>query len=146
MAQSSAISGVKMKFQVSLDGGVNYSDITEQNDISLDITPITDDATNKTTSVDLSGTVWREPVVVALEWSGQANCNNLQDVVQNGIRSAAIAGTRLWIKCFPEVGSGKEVYTGLAIFGVQLSGPNTNLQRGVYNLTGSGPLTRSAQS
>lgn len=145
MAQSAAISGVKFKYQVSLDGGSNYSDVTEQNDVSLNIEPITDDATNKGTSVAGDGTVWEEPVVVAMRWSGQVNVNRLDETVQNGIRAAVMTGTRLWIKAMPEVGSGKEVYTGLAIFRLQNNGPNTNLQRGVYDLTGSGPLTRSTQ-
>lgn len=146
MADSAAISGAKFKFSVSFDGGVNYTIVSEQQDVSLNINPITDDATNKTTSPDGNDTVWREPVVVGMEWDGQVNCDRLDDSTQQQMRAAAIAGTRLWFRMMPEVGSGKEVYTGKAILRLQQSGAVLNLQRNVYDLTGSGPLSRGTQA
>ncbi len=142
---SSAVAGFKSFVKVSSDGGSTWSNVSEQMAATLRILQDKVDITNKTTSIS-GDMLYKERLVVSIDWSGTVNGNLTNDVIQTALQTACLSGTPLQFRFMRTVGSGQPMLSGSALVEMEQSLPLTDAAKVNYTLTGTGALTAGTQA
>jgi hypothetical protein len=133
-----AIVGIDAKIQISTDGGSNWTDLTERNEISISINV---DAAEHKVFVATLADAWVEKARTWMSWSG--SIAGYYDDANNTIFNTVVAGNTIKLKVFDSRAAASKYWLGNALLtNVEHSTNTDDFSTLNVDFEGQGALTR----
>lgn len=147
---SETIMGHKGRIVRSTDGGATYTGtFAEVISIELNLDGITyADVTNRDTSVDTLGNLWRERKPAVKDWSANVQANYLEsDADVDALFDAFLADTKMFVRTYAIQGAGFRQFTAPAFIKIRGVPMGLEVQSFLnFELVSAGPLEFDVQA